>query len=67
MKPDERQVIKFKVTRDSGYRVRVIFESGAELERTLGYVTNGFDYKNEIWIEPTDMTIKHPGPSSSAP
>jgi len=59
--PDGRQVIKFKATRDSDYKVHVIFESGGELERTLGYVTPGLDSRGELWIEPADIVVKRAG------
>jgi hypothetical protein len=61
MKRGERKIIKFKVGRDSGYKVHIIFESGTELVRTLGYVTSGFDFKDELRIEPTDITVKRAG------
>jgi hypothetical protein len=61
MKPGGHQVIKFKVTRDSDYKVHVIFESGSELVRTLGYVTPGFDFKDELWIERGDIAVKRAG------
>ena len=51
MKPGERQIINFKVTKDSDYKVRLTMESGSELVRTVGYVTHGFDFKDELWVD----------------
>ena len=66
MESGERQVIRFKVTRDSGYKVRVVLGSGREIVQTLGYVTSGFDVNDELWIDSIDIVIKRATPGTSA-
>jgi hypothetical protein len=58
LKPGGRQVIKFRVSRDSGYEITVTTASGEKLEQTLGYVTPGFDFQDELWIEENDIVLR---------
>jgi hypothetical protein len=60
--PGKMEGKKYRVTSDSHYVVLVRFESGKEILKEIGYVTNGFDFANRITIlrdEVTLSTIPH--------
>ena len=47
----------YRVKSDSQYDVRIEFESGKKLEKKIGYVTNGLDFKHVIVVTDTDIEI----------
>jgi len=49
--------IKFKITSDSDYRIDVQFGSGKNLAEKIGYVTRGFDVKDEILIKDDSIIL----------
>jgi hypothetical protein len=47
----------YQIKSDSHYDVRVEFESGRNLHKEIGYVTNGLDFEHEIVVTDTDIDI----------
>ena len=47
----------YNVISDSHYDVTVHFASGEKLEKKLGYVTRGFDYKHTLTVTEKDITL----------
>jgi hypothetical protein len=43
---------------DGDYHVTVRFQSGRVLDRRLGYVTSGFDFRSEFSVSETDVALK---------
>jgi Zn-finger domain-containing protein len=47
----------YSVKSDSDYDVRIEFQSGKQLHKQVGYVTNGIDFQDEIVVTDTDIAI----------
>lgn len=47
----------YDVKSDSHYDVMVEFRSGIKLQKRDGYVTNGFDFKDEITVTDIDINV----------
>ncbi len=56
IQPTKSAVGSYYVKSDSHYSIKVEFQSGKELRKELGYVTNGFDFHHEILV--TDIEIE---------
>jgi hypothetical protein len=48
LKPHDTQTLSIRVQYDSTYTVSVSFENGATLKQSLGYVTFGLRYWDQI-------------------
>jgi hypothetical protein len=57
IQPSKSASGSYQVKSDSQYDVRVEFESGKKLEKKIGYVTNGIDFKHVIVVTDTDIDI----------
>jgi hypothetical protein len=53
----ESQIIHYQVRADSSYKILVEFTSGRKLEKELGYVTSGRDFKNVLTLKDNDVSI----------
>jgi hypothetical protein len=47
----------YKVKSDSHFNITVEFQSGKKLQKEIGYVTNGFDFHDELVVTNTDIEI----------
>ncbi len=47
----------FEVRSDSHYDVTVEYESGRKFHKKVGYVTNGFDFRDEVVVTDTDIKV----------
>jgi hypothetical protein len=50
--------VTYKVRSDSHYRLLVEFNSGKQLAKELGYVTNGRDFKDTLTLRDDDVLLK---------
>jgi hypothetical protein len=57
LEPGEDRLFEYKITGDSHYVINVKFQSGAMLDRQLGYVTNGFDSDDVLIIQRLDFKL----------
>ena len=53
----QTRAAKYRVTGDSGYHVKVAFQSGRTLERDVGYVTNDLNFDDELIITDNNIEI----------
>lgn len=56
LKPNEVQIIHFKVKSDSHYDIAVQFKSRT-LKKSLGYVTNGMDFDDVLIVSDADISL----------
>jgi hypothetical protein len=57
LKPNGVQIIYFKVKSDSHYDIAVQFKAGT-LKKSLGYVTNGMNFDDELIVSDTDISLE---------
>jgi len=57
IKPTKSASGSYMVTSDSHYDIRVVFLSGRELEKGIGYVTNGMDFHHEFVVTDTNIEM----------
>jgi len=57
LKPNEVQVINFKVKTDSCYDIVVHFKSGT-IRGSLGYVTNGMDFNDVLVVSSNAISLE---------
>lgn len=57
LKPNERKVMTFKVTKDSHYKVMVELESGKTQTAEIGYVSRGFDFEETILLTDDGISL----------
>lgn len=55
--PDDHATASYQIKFDSHYDVRIVFRSGKELHKEVGYVTSGFDFQHEIVVTDIDIEI----------
>jgi hypothetical protein len=47
----------YSVLVDSHYEIKITFESGESFQKSIGYMTNGFDYDHSIIVTDDDIKI----------
>ncbi len=52
------RTITYKVRSDSHYKIKMEFSSRRKLEKELGYVTNGRDFRDILVLSDDDVTLK---------
>jgi hypothetical protein len=57
IRPNDKISAFYRIKSDSHYAVQVEFQSGKKLQSELGYVTNGLDFKDEITVKDSTITI----------
>jgi len=57
IQPGESVPGSYKVKSDSHYDIGIEFQSGKKLRKETGYVTNGFDYHDEIVVTDADIEL----------
>jgi hypothetical protein len=72
LRPQESVILPFKIHSDAHYDVSVSFGDGKNLERSLGYVTNGMEEFDRMTITEEEIhldvgTIASPPPASPSP
>lgn len=55
--PGEKKTASYKVVTDSHYDVSVTFNSGRKIDASVGYVTNGMDFRDTLIV--TDDAIAY--------
>lgn len=45
---------------DSHYKITVKFKSGEKLEKEIGYITNGFDFKDTLIVKNDEISLESP-------
>jgi hypothetical protein len=60
--PAGEQSASYRVKADSTYHLYIKFSSGKELEKTLGYVTNGFDFDDKLVVKNSDIVLQRGPP-----
>lgn len=58
VKPKEQKKMDYKVTSDSHFDISITFSSGKKIEKQDGYVTNGMNFKHEILVSDSDVSLK---------
>jgi hypothetical protein len=58
IEPGGRATGRLAVGGDADYHITVRFQSGAVLDRRLGYVTSGMDFHDEFSVSETDIVLK---------
>ena len=48
---------RYRVRFDDDFTISIVFESGRKLEKSLGYVTNGFDYSHRFMVSDNDIKV----------
>ena|ERR1700704_167862 len=61
----ETKSAKFKVRGDSSYEVSIAFHSGRKINATVGYVTNGINYKDKLVVTDNEVVLEA-GPAQPA-
>ena len=57
IQPNKSAQGSYEVKFDSHYDIRIKFQSGKELRKELGYVTNGLDFHHKIVVTDTDIKL----------
>lgn len=57
LKAGDKASITFVVRSDAHYKVTVQFSGGRKLEKDVGYVTPGFDYRDTILIYSNEIEL----------
>lgn len=58
IKPGKRRQLQYELGSDSDYGVKIRFDSGKEIEKSVGYVTNGLTVNDEIIITGESIGIR---------
>lgn len=58
VKPREKREWNFNVTYDSHYKITIVFETGKNFVKELGYVTRGFDFQHILAVTEVDILIE---------
>ena len=48
----------YVVKSDSGYHIKIEFKSGKNLQKEIGYVTNGLDFQDVIAVTDKDIEMR---------
>ena len=62
LRAGEKVSAAFVVRSDAHYKVSVQFSGGRKLEKDVGYVTPGFDYKDTILIHSNEIVLSNTEP-----
>ncbi|MEQ1740929.1 MAG: hypothetical protein ABL869_00280 [Candidatus Nitrotoga sp.] len=62
LKAGDKASAAFVVRSDAHYKVTVIFSGGRKLEKNVGYVTPGFDYRDTILIHSNEIILSNTEP-----
>lgn len=57
VQPGKSAAGSYEVKSDSHYNVRIKFQSGKQLQKGVGYVTNGLDFDHKIVITDTNIEM----------
>lgn len=58
LEPGATTSYRFRIHGDSSYGAKIRFASGRSLEKSVGYVTNGLDVKDEIEVFDDHVRIR---------
>jgi hypothetical protein len=57
LEPGASTTGQYRVTSDSHFSIDIIFKSGKKLHKDDGYVTNGVEYKHQIVVTESGITL----------
>ena len=57
VKPREKREWKFNITHDSHYKITIVFATGNNFVKELGYVTRGFDFQHILAVTEVDILL----------
>lgn len=58
IEPNGVEHIAYRVRSDSHYSVVIEFQSGKKLEKDIGYVTSGADFRDQLLVQDTDIVLQ---------